>query len=261
MAKKLPPTRFPNAAVVGYTRALKQLVREMGSGILDVFDNQIAEHLKEMDRYDSLEERADGPIGSILNAFVLITNLSNGIFDAYIVTQIATDNIRILDRASDKNAAAQARIMAVNPLSGNEKLSDFMQASVQENVSYITKMKDDHLTAVERIVLQGAKKGLTAKEMRSEIVAQTGITQNRAQFLATDQMGTIFGQLTAERHKGMGLSRFTWSTSGDERVRSSHADLDGKEFSYDDPPIVNGRKVLPGEDYRCRCVAEPVFDD
>lgn len=261
MAKRLPPTRFPNAAVVGYARALKKLVREMGSGTLSIFDNQIAPHLKEMDRYDSMEERSDGPINSILSAFVLITNFSNSIFETYIVTQIATDNIRILDRASEKNIASQARIMAVNPLANTEKLTDFMQASVQENVSYITKMKDDHLTAVERIVLQGAKKGLTAKEMRSEIVAQTGITQNRAQFIATDQMGTIFGQLTAERHKGMGLSRFTWSTSGDERVRSSHADLDGKEFSYDDPPVVNGRKVLPGEDYRCRCVAEPVFDD
>lgn len=256
MAKKVPPTRFPNAAVVGYARVLKQLVREMGSGILDVFDNQIAEHLKEMDRYDSLEERADGPIGSILNAFVLITNLSNGIFDAYIVTQVATDNIRILDRASDKNAAAQAKVMAVNPLSKNEKLSDFMQASVQENVSYITKLKDDHLTAIERIVLQGAKKGVTAKEIRSEIVAQTGMTQNRAQFLATDQMGTIFGQLTAERHKSMGLEKFIWRTSNDERVRESHEKLDGKEFSYSELPP----EGLPGEDYACRCVAEPVFD-
>lgn len=261
MAKKAPPTRFPNAVVVGYSQSMKKLVREMGSGTLDIFDNQVAHHLKELRRFDALTERADGPLSFILNALIRLKEMANSVFGSYKITQIVVNSIQLLDRASQKNAAAQARVFGVNPLTNNETLSDFMDASVQENVSFITKLKDDYLTEVERVILQGAKKGSTLKEIRDQLVARTGMTLKRAEFIATDQLGTIFGQLTAKRHQDMGVDKFTWSTSGDERVRDTHAELDGKVFSYTDPPTVNGRKVLPGEDFRCRCVAEPVFDD
>ncbi|MFI2130386.1 minor capsid protein [Lysinibacillus fusiformis] len=67
--------------------------------------------------------------------------------------------------------------------------------------------------------------------------------------------------MTAERHQNIGIEKFTWYDSADELVRKSHKELSGKVFSYDDPPTVNGRVVLPGEDYRCRCVAIPVFEN
>lgn len=67
--------------------------------------------------------------------------------------------------------------------------------------------------------------------------------------------------MTAERHQSIGIEKFEWYDSADERVRDTHKRLSGKVFSYDDPPTVNGRVVLPDEDYRCRCVAIPVFDD
>ena len=73
--------------------------------------------------------------------------------------------------------------------------------------------------------------------------------------------GSILGQMTTERYQRLGIEKFTWDTSGDERVRDEHEALDGKVFSYDDLPTVNGRQVLPGENYRCICVGIPVFDD
>lgn len=49
---------------------------------------------------------------------------------------------------------------------------------------------------------------------------------------------------------------YIWHTVGDGKVRSSHADRDGKIFSWNDPP--DGGH--PGEDYNCRCWAEDVLD-
>jgi len=46
--------------------------------------------------------------------------------------------------------------------------------------------------------------------------------------------------------------KYIWHTMGDGRVRSSHADRDGKAFSWDNPP--DGGH--PGEAYNCRCTAE-----
>jgi hypothetical protein len=59
------------------------------------------------------------------------------------------------------------------------------------------------------------------------------------------------------RQKQLGVTSFVWQTMGDERVRDEHAERDGQEYEYDDPP--DGE--LPGEPIMCRCWAEPVLDD
>jgi len=48
-------------------------------------------------------------------------------------------------------------------------------------------------------------------------------------------------------------SHYIWRTTGDDKVRPSHAVHDGRIFSWKEPPDV-GR---PGDDYNCRCIAEP----
>lgn len=48
-------------------------------------------------------------------------------------------------------------------------------------------------------------------------------------------------------------THYVWRTRGDGRVRASHAANNGRVFSWDYPPATGH----PGEDYGCRCVAEP----
>lgn len=52
-------------------------------------------------------------------------------------------------------------------------------------------------------------------------------------------------------------SHYIWRTRRDGKVRSSHADNDGKVFSWDNPPPTGH----PGVDYGCRCTAEPFSPD
>ncbi|EKE30479.1 hypothetical protein MJ3_13599 [Salimicrobium jeotgali] len=256
MARKAPSTRFPNAIAVSYGRALKKQVRDLHRETLNVFDEQIKEDIKALKRSDALEERVDGPLSSIISAVGIIKNVANAIYDVHISTNIAMKHIKLLDKMNLKNMEDQGRIKGVSPIDNNDKMADFLEAAVQENVSYITDIKDSYMTNIERVILQGAKKSSTIKGIRDELVKQAGMTIRRAEFIAKDQTGTIFGQLTAERHKNMGVEKFTWRTAGDERVRDSHESLNGEEFPYDDPPAVG----LPGEDFSCRCQAEPVFD-
>lgn len=46
---------------------------------------------------------------------------------------------------------------------------------------------------------------------------------------------------------------YIWRTVGDDKVRETHAERDGCIFSWDDAP----EGGHPGEDYNCRCTAEP----
>lgn len=47
---------------------------------------------------------------------------------------------------------------------------------------------------------------------------------------------------------------YIWRTEGDGKVRPSHAERDGKKFSWDNPP----EGGHPGDAPNCRCTAEDV---
>lgn len=107
--------------------------------------------------------------------------------------------------------------------------------------------------AVQRnVALSGS-----TRELAEELVERFDFHEEHAAFVARDQVGKLNGQSNAARQQALGLTRFTWRTSGDERVREEHAERDGEVYSYDDPP--DGE--LPGEPINCRCSAEPIFDD
>lgn len=52
-------------------------------------------------------------------------------------------------------------------------------------------------------------------------------------------------------------THYIWRTRGDGKVRSSHAANNGRIFSRDNPPTTGH----PGEDYGCRCIAEPYYTE
>lgn len=75
-------------------------------------------------------------------------------------------------------------------------------------------------------------------------------------FTDTPGPGSVTGrvmneELTALEAEG---AFFVWRTAGDDKVRNEHAMRSGRVFTFDAPP--DGE--LPGEDYNCRCWAEPV---
>ena len=52
-------------------------------------------------------------------------------------------------------------------------------------------------------------------------------------------------------------THYIWRARGDGKVRSAHAEREGQVFSWNDPP----EGGHPGEDYSCRCRAEPYFPE
>lgn len=51
-------------------------------------------------------------------------------------------------------------------------------------------------------------------------------------------------------------THYIWRTRGDGKVRPEHAANNGKIFAWDSPPSTGH----PGEDYNCRCIAEPYVE-
>ncbi|MEK4085619.1 phage head morphogenesis protein [Psychrobacillus sp. FSL K6-1415] len=257
MAKrKVPLTRFPDAVAVSYNRAITKMVRELGKETLKMFDQHIERQI-ELNRKDKHDFIVDGFFDVFKSIFQSFKNKASKTFSSKRKEDAAGTFLASLNQFNKSNMFQQGRIRGIDPTKTEPWLNNFMKAKVAENVNYITKIQDDYVEKIEEIIETGVKGGTNPKVIRNQLVERIGMTESRAQFIAVDQAGSILGQMTAKRHQQMGVEKFKWLTSKDERVRESHRELSDMVFTYDDPPEVG----LPGEDYRCRCVAIPVFDD
>lgn len=152
-------------------------------------------------------------------------------------------------------------VLGFDPTANEPWLESFLETITQENVKWIKSIATEYHNEVESVVLQGMRRGESITKMAEEIASAGDVSLSRARFIARDQVGSLYGELTKKRQESTGLERFRWSTSGDSRVRHSHEDLDGKIFTWADGALVDGKRIWPGTDYNCRCVAEVVFED
>ena len=151
-----------------------------------------------------------------------------------------------------------------------EFYGDTIPMWVDENVSLIKSLPNDSLFRMRDIMVKDFKAGLTVNEIAKDIQKQYDVDKHDAQLLARDQLATLNGQITEHQQTDAGIKKYKWRTTGDGRVRDCHKALDGKIFSWNDPPemwydtkhgrVYTGRRCHPGRDYYCRCVAIPVFE-
>lgn len=141
--------------------------------------------------------------------------------------------------------------------------TDMLETLVKENVDLIVTIPANALDKLEKIVLRSYLDGKPVSAIAREIQRSYSTTRSHAQLIARDQIGKLNSKITQRQQKTCGVKRYKWSDSGDSRVRRDHRRLNGKIFSWDDPPVIDtrtGRRGHPGDDYQCRCVAIPVFD-
>lgn len=158
----------------------------------------------------------------------------------------------------DMRRTLPAQLLARIPSGFSPKTLDKWRA---KNVDLIQSLVGQELEEITDILDVGFKAGTRVEDIRKEIQGRFGAARSKADLLARDQVLKLNGQITEARQKQAGITEYRWSTSGDERVRPMHAELDGLVFSWGDPPETNddGDRNDPGGDYQCRCVAVPIL--
>lgn len=147
----------------------------------------------------------------------------------------------------------------------DEGLEDFLEAQVNKNVTLIKSIPDEYFKSIETVVMNGTANGMRWETIAREIggikdiSSINGKLQNRIKLIARNETSSINASINKRRQENLGVEEFKWVTSRDERVRESHARLNGKVFSWDDLPIVDGIQTSPGQPINCRCVAVPVI--
>jgi len=133
-----------------------------------------------------------------------------------------------------------------------------------DNAALIRDIPAKTLTQIRDATVDALMSGKAPEDMTDEIYdimdERMDVTDSRARLIARDQVAKLNGQLTKERQIDAGVDSYIWRTVGDERVRETHDAVDGQTFTWDSPPGETDFNH-PGEDYQCRCTAEPILPE
>lgn len=170
-----------------------------------------------------------------------------------------TRTLATVAERTTRHSQTEFRRLGIRVRDGEPKLGKLIARWRKRNVSLVTKLFKSEAKKLEKLLTEG--EGRTYKALAGEIQERLGIATRRAELIARDQVLTLNAQINQERQAAAGITEFAWTTAGDERVRQSHRELDGRRFKYADPPLVDGVKALPGEPVQCRCVAYPILPE
>ncbi len=127
---------------------------------------------------------------------------------------------------------------------------------------WIKDWTEHEIKTLRRKVEENLREGLRADSLIKEIKRMKGVSDRKAKFLAHQETSIYVSEMRQSRMSDIGIVKYQWSTSRDERVRDDHMRLHGMIFEYSNPPITNrttGARNNPGEDYGCRCVDIPII--
>ena len=149
------------------------------------------------------------------------------------------------------------------------KMNDFQKAEIAKNYTYnlnyyIQKWTDSEIVTMRKDIEELVLGGYRADALKEFFIKRKDISERKAAFLARQETKLLVAEYRKNRFKQAGVSRYRWSTVLDGRERELHRELNGKIFSWDEPPIIDantGERGNPSEAYNCRCQAIPVIND
>lgn len=142
---------------------------------------------------------------------------------------------------------------------GKERISEEYTEDLKP---YIKKFSEEMISEIRQTVSDNASQGYRFDKLITRIQNRYDVSLNKAKFLARQETGLLVSKHRQVRFEEVGITRYIWRTSGKPTVRDDHKALNGREFLYSEPPIVDkhtGRRANPGQDFNCECIDEPVI--
>jgi len=145
----------------------------------------------------------------------------------------------------------------------DQRLQDVIIASTQEAANLIKLIPEKYLAEVQGAVMRSITSGQGMKDLVPFLTKKYQGDIKWARHVALDQTRKAYTSINRVRLNKAGVESFIWRhTGGSAHPRKDHIALSGKEFRYDDPPIIDnrsGEKGFPSQLPFCRCLEIPVF--
>lgn len=253
--KKIP---YPKKVEAEYYQELKKISEAMKL----IVEERLLPALKAKEG----EYTNDGIIDDIMMMFESLRN-AGGVKNAI---QIASEMVRKTDNLNREKVMLQLnqKLGVDLPITfAKEGLEPIVKANIAKNATLIKSIPEEFVKNIESIIYSGVTTGSTYKSIEEQIKGTEGIRSvfgkldDRIKLIARNEVSSINGQINKTRMQNIGVTKFEWVTAGDERVRDSHARLDGQVFDWNNPPTnERGEKIIPGQDFNCRCQSIAVIE-
>ncbi len=152
----------------------------------------------------------------------------------------------------------------------NDKIQSEIKFWVIENIRLVKSISEMMLDRIVFAVHTSISNIENISTLKSAIKKVFLFGENRAKLIAQDQIGKLNSNITKQRNLSLGITKYSWLTGRDERVRHSHQVLEGKICDWNDAALyknnikdqkwckkssINGVEKHPGEDFNCRCTS------
>ncbi len=257
---EIPQQPVAKIEAVKYFKELNKLTRAMRADI----KNDLIPLLKSLNNQyatDGFVDQINLVIQAIANKYTSTVNLFAKSTAEKVVGGIATKNQGAFNRSIEKAVGVDLSTVLVD-----EGLNDFLSAQVSKNAALIKSIPSEYIKSIETVVMNGVANGQRWESIAREIggikdiSSVNGKLQNRIKLIARNETSSINASINKRRNEQLGVKSFKWQTAMDERVRESHARINGNVYDWDDLPTVDGVKTSPGMPINCRCVAIPVIE-
>lgn len=152
--------------------------------------------------------------------------------------------------------------ITVAPEFTQEMLKELAEKYSNNMNLYIKGWTEESIRRLRDRVLINTFQGKRSENLVKNIEHDFAVSATKAKFLAKQETSLLMSQFREERYKSVGVEKYRWITAGDSRVRGYHKRLNGKIFTWDNPPVVDasGHRAHPGQDFGCRCVSVPIIE-
>ena len=258
-AAKSKPIELPKAIGISYNAELQRMVRRIKKDI----DQSIKPQVKDLE----VEYTADSWADVIeVSLAALRQRWSSAVFNRF-AERMASKFVQAVNLQNQQQFQNQYKSFGINIYAGNQSVSDYLDATVKDNVRLIKSIPDQYLTQVESIVLGNMRAGMRPSAINKQLQDQFGVTERRARVISRDQVSKASNGLAKKRMESSGFKYFQWIDSKDSRVRSRHKHIANKVtkygkgiYSFSDLPLNDkGIPIAPSDDIQCRCVMRPVL--
>lgn len=249
-----------------HEREFGEIMEKMISLMSSIYRNQV---LKELNR-STIDKFEDAQVGNYAAVFLKLSKRAK----KKLIKRFSDDRIDKLTKAylSSVNKRNKEQLykrlsnrIGIDPkqLSLNEHLKPTTNALILETAQWAKKLRDETLESYTANTLRAMTLGTDIEEIMNQFGEMEEKRKNHAKFTARNQINNFNSIMTKIRAQNIGIQKAVWVTADDERVRPCHEVRDGKEFNLDEGlySSCDGKTLLPGTDYNCRCTYELIIED
>ena len=144
-----------------------------------------------------------------------------------------------------------------------EGLKPETNALILETTEWLKVLRDETLQEFTANTLRVMSTGADFETVMNQYRGTVKAKKNHAKFIARNQIQNFNSISTKIKAQNLGVTEAKWLTSEDERVRLCHKVRNGKRFKLSEGLFssCDGKTLLPGIDFNCRCTYEMIIPE